>query len=313
LLPLTSSNAAPAWVGLTLQGGVGRLACVERPAEGLPRVTWVGQAPTAAGAAEWRALARQAGSRRAGWVAVLAVERYRLLAQDAPDLPRTEWADALRWRLKDVVDFPVDTAAIDVLAVPGPTESSPPRSVLVAIASAEAVKEVSTFAERARLPLAAIDVVETALRNLCALQGDAPRARALLWLGEASAYLVVTLRGELLMTRQIDVGLARLNSAVPEEQAAAHERVALEVQRTLDLCERLFSHANTASLAVVPCVGAAELVASLAGAVYIPVALLPMHEQLDFSAVPALANVAAQAEYAIAIGSALREAPAEAA
>lgn len=303
-----SVTSTTPWVGLALHDGQASLAQVEVPANGQrPRVSWVDHQGWGDGAAPWRALRRRHRLDRQRVVAVLPGAHYQIVSLETPDVPRADWADALRWRLKDVVDFPVDTAAIDVLAVPGPHADALARSVLVVVASADHVRPVAEQCEDARVRLEAIDIVETSLRNLCALRGDQSRGRALLWLAPNRSELVVTLRGELLLSRRIDVGSERLGAADEAVQTAAQEHLALEVQRTLDLCERLFSHANVADLAIVPNELSEPLSDYLREVVYLPVVVLPLAELLDLDAVPALADVAAQARYAVAIGAALRD------
>ena len=81
------------------------------------------------------------------------------------------------------------------------------------------------------------------------------------------------------------------------------------MQRTLDLCERLFSHANVADLVLLPDLLADSLAAELREVVYLPVLVLPLGELMDLSAAPALADASGQASYALAIGAALRPAP----
>lgn len=286
-----------------------RLVALVRPPSGRPCVSWAASQPTPGTPGGWQALRRQHRLERHRLVAVLPPAQYQLISLEAPELPRADWADALRWRLKDVVDFPVEDAAIDVLAVPGAQADAPARSVLAVGASAAHVRPLTERCDDAGLRLEAIDIVETSLRNLCALGDDSQRARALLWLGPEQAQLVVTLRGELLLARRIDIGARQLAGADAEQRAALQERVALELQRTLDLCERLFSYASVAVLSLLPGALADELAAYLRGVVYLPVETLPLAQLIDLSAAPQLATPEEQAAHAIALGAALRSLP----
>lgn len=306
---LRPSAAATTWVGLTLQDDQAHLARVSTPAEGLPRVDWVASQAWRPGDAGWRSLRRQHRLAQERLVALLPEGHYQLVSLPAPDVPRADWADALRWQLRDVVDFAVDSAAVDVLAVPGADPAAPARSVLVVAADGARVQALVDRCDDHRLPLAAIDMAETSLRNLCALRGDDHRGRALLRLQPRRCDLVLTLKGELLMSRHFELGTELLGAAEPARRQAALDQLALEVQRTLDLCERLFSHANVADLSLLPDPQAEAVAAELREAVYLPVLVLPLAELLDLSAVPALAEVDGLARYALALGAALRPAP----
>jgi hypothetical protein len=49
---------------------------------------------------------------------VLGGGEYQFMSVEAPNVPREELKTAMRWRLKDMLDFPVDDATIDVLDMP---------------------------------------------------------------------------------------------------------------------------------------------------------------------------------------------------
>lgn len=228
---------------------------------------------------------------------------------DAPaDVPRSDWAAAVRWRLKDTVDYPVDTAAVDVLAVPEGT-SYRAQAQLIAVAAAEAqVRPLIEQAADAGAPWQAIDIAETALRNLSALVEPADRAQALLHCQARHATLVVTYGGELLSTRQLELALALPDDADEALRTQAYDQAGLELQRTLDGIERAFGQVTLARLLVTPMPGVQRLCDHLAPLLYVPVAPLVLDEVLDLSAVPELlADPALLNRQLCAIGAALRE------
>ena len=49
---------------------------------------------------------------------MLSGGEYQMLTVDAPNVPQDELKTAVRWRLKDMLDFHVDDATIDVLDIP---------------------------------------------------------------------------------------------------------------------------------------------------------------------------------------------------
>ncbi|MBQ0943808.1 hypothetical protein KAK07_10700 [Ideonella sp. 4Y16] len=296
------------WVGLALTDAEYALAEVRQPAGARPCVVRVASGPRPQGWRPWQALRRRHELGAIPVVLVLPMAGYRLLGADAPELPRADWPDALRWRIKDAVDFPVEDAAIDVLAVPPADPTAPVRSTWVVAAPATTLQPLAEDCQTARLPLEAIDIVETALRNLCALSDDHERARALLWAGPQQAVLVVTLRGELLLARRIDVAGDLLVHEDAGLRQQATDRMALELQRTLDLCERQFSHANVAGLAVLPGAAAQALCDELGQVLYVPVSLMPVQELVDVSDAPELADPARLGTHLVALGAALRQA-----
>ena len=294
---------------MALQDGAVRIAHVVCADGARPRVVWVHSQALPDMLSAWQALRRQRQLDKLPIVAVLAPDQYALVTLDPPEVPRADWADALRWKLRDVVDFAVDDAAVDVLAVPPASPEAPVRSVFAIAAAGERIRQLAQRCDDAGLRLEAVDVVETSLRNLCALTGDSPRARALLWIGPLQTVLVVTLRGELLLARRIDAHQGQVASPDEDAAQAVRERIALEVQRTLDLCERLFGYANLAGLAVAPFPLSDRLVDYLGDIVYVPVQTLALDTLVDLSSAPDLGDATSQGAWAVALGAALRPPP----
>jgi MSHA biogenesis protein MshI len=306
LLGLRKQSFLPGWVGIAPLGESVRLAHVVCTPGQRPALHWVCRAPWLDATQALRALRRSRALARQRTVAVLQRAQYQLLAMDAPDVPREEWRDALRWRLKDMVDFSVDNAAIDVLEIPSaPTQRRAPQVIAVA-ASHSHLAPLADAAADAGLPWQAIDVPETALRNLAALAEQPGRGQALLHVGEIHSQLVVTWQGELLLARHIDVTLAQLTDSDEAARQQAYERASLELQRTLDSVERQFSHVSLAGVQVAPGAPLAGFIAYVGDLVYAPVTPFDAARWIDFSAVPELADAVEQAAYLPAIGAALR-------
>lgn len=289
------------------QGEIVRAVCVAAPAGERPRLRWACAAPWADAASTLRRLRRERGLKRHRQVALLQRHQYQLIAIDAPDLPRAEWRDALRWSLKDMVDFPVADAAIDLLEVPGSDAASrrPPNLIAVAAAHAQ-LAPLADAAHDAGTRWQAIDIPETALRNLAARVEEPGRALALLHVADEQATLVITLGGELLATRRIEVTLAQITDADVDIRQPAWERASLELQRSLDSVERQHSQVGLSRLLVAPGAALAEFAAYVRDLVYVPVAAFDLAEAVDLADTPALADPAEQSAYLCAIGAALR-------
>ena len=298
----------PAWVGIAPADGWARVACISTGPR--PHVQWVERTlwvDPVAGMGRLRQL-RELGHCRL--VCVLEPGRYDLLRMDAPELPRTEWRDATRWLLADRVDYAVDDAALDVLSVRGDGTAQPGQSALLAVsAPRENVQSLVRHAQRAGMRLDAVDVGETALRNIASLMDERPQA--LLHVSEDCSLLVITAGGELLLSRQLGLSLAQLGDAADgggEPQRQALEQLALELQRTLDGFERNFAQVRLERLLVAPGAQLRELIALAGQLLQLPLQVLDVAELFDLSQTPALAGDAAlQAEYLPALGAALRD------
>lgn len=306
MLSLRRARLQPGWVAVAPQGDrahVVHLVCDEgrRPA-----LRWACTAPWADAASSLRALRRTRPMQQHRAVALLQHAQYQMLSLDAPELPREEWRDAIRWRLKDMVEFPIDSAGIDVMAIPADPQQRRRASMFAVAAPRSVLAPLAEAGADAGMPWHAIDVPDTALRNIAVLGTDGARAEALLHVGAAHSTLVVVAQGELLLSRHIEVTLAQLTETDEAVRQVAYERASLELQRTLDNVERQFSHAALARLQVAPGLPLQGFIDHVRDLVYVPVGAFELGAVLDLSAVPELADAAEQSAYLPAIGAALR-------
>jgi MSHA biogenesis protein MshI len=295
----------PGWVAVAPQGADAWVAHLVQNPGRRPQLRWACRIDWRNPTQALRQLRRQHQLARHQSVLLLQRHQYQLLPLEAPDVPRENWRDAVRWQLKDMVDFPVETAAIDLLEIPAEASARGRTTLLAAAAPHAELAPLAHAGENAATPWHAIDLPETALRNLAALLEEPGRAQALLQLGDNHSQLVITAQGELLQSRHIDVTLAQLNEPDEARRQQAWDRAGLELQRTLDSFERLFSRVNLARLLVAPA-SASTFIDYLRELVYVPVQPLLLADLVDFSLVPELAEPHAQGPYLYAIGAALR-------
>ena len=306
VLSFRRTKIKPGWVAIAPQGDRARVVHLVCDEGGRPALRCAFTAAWADPTQALRALRRTRALRNQRRVALLQHAQYQLLTLDAPDLPREEWRDAIRWRLKDMVDFAVDTAGIDVIDIPADPQQRRRASVMAVAAPRSTLAPLADAGADAGLPWTAIDVPDTALRNVAVLCAEPGRGEALLHVGRDHSTLVVVAHGELLLSRHIDVTLAQLTDADPSARQQHFERASLELQRTFDNVERQFSHANLARLQVAPGAPLMGFIEYVRDLVYVTITAFDLGAVLDLSAVPALLDPTEQAAYLPAIGAALR-------
>ncbi|MEY4767049.1 MAG: hypothetical protein RI907_3722 [Pseudomonadota bacterium] len=240
---------------------------------------------------------------------VLTLDRadYTLVATEAPEVPREEWREALRWQLKEQVTYPVDNAIIEVLAVPDATQMRASNASIVLIAPHDGANQTYLESSDEGHDWLAHEVPETALRNICALGEVEGKAHALMAFGDSYSMLVITFGGELLMARTIEVALSKGDNA-EENGSAAIGRAGLEVLRTLDTFERIHSQAQLAHVSVALPPGFEPAMEVLSDLVYQPLKALHLGDFIDCSKLrdPAVAQAATFDELC-AVGAALRQ------
>lgn len=254
-------------------------------------------------------LARDLSASRYQCGTVLAADEYQILSVEAPNVPSEELKAALRWRLKDMLDYHIDDATIDVLNVPAdPNSPTRGHSMYALAARNQVIEQRQALFGRARIPLSVIDVPEMAQRNIAALIELPQRGLAMLTFSDEGGLLTVTQGGELYLSRRIDVSLHQLQELDVERRDASYERITLELQRSLDHFDRQFHFITLAKLVLGPLPeGAAELRDYLASNLYVPVELLNLEDVLEFAKTPDLLKLQMQQKFLLCLGAALRE------
>lgn len=284
------------------------LAHVCRAADGKPQVRLL--ASYAGGAGQADALVRLRGTHRLSrfrCVTLLGPGEYQLLQAEAPAVPAAELKTALRWRIKDQLDYPIEAATVDALLIPGDGAGSGrgPQAFAVAAPKAAVGKRVKPFQD-GKIPLQAVDIPELAQRNVAALLEDENRGLALLAFDATGGLLTITFRGELYAFRRIDIGATQLASADEERRGQLVDRIALELQRSFDHFDRQYSFVSLKRLVVAEVAGAPWLQPQLSRQSYLPVDTMDLSAAMDLEAVPELRQPSRQGECLQLLGAALR-------
>ena len=233
---------------------------------------------------------------------------YQILQVEAPNVPAAEARSAVRWSLKDLIDYPVDAATVDAVFVPQPEGAAGRSRQMLAVAAKNDViaASIKPF-DDADIPLEVIDIPELAQRNIARLLEPPGRGLALLAFDEQGGLLTLTCGGELYQHRRIDISLASFADASDEGREALYDRLVLELQRSLDHFGRQFRSIAVAKLMLTPVAGAENLRAHLAANLEVPVALLQLSEMFDFPHIPELHEEGRQSQCLQLIGATLRD------
>jgi len=271
---------------------------------GKPLVLGCGEAPWSGDAGSLAQAYKGFGlDKKARCATLLMAGDYQISAVEAPNVPEAELKTAMRWRMKDVIDYPVEQSIYDLLEIPS-TAGGNARWIYVVAARSELVK---TYVERfddAKVPLSVIDIPETAQRNIAALYEREGRGVGLLYFDDAGGMLTVSAGGELYLARRFDFTMTQIRQENDAYREDLYSRIMLELQRTLDNFERQHSQIVLSRIMLGPEPEPTPLAEFLRDNLGIEVAPVALDEVLDFrSNVP---SAKAQWEYFHVIGCAIR-------
>ncbi len=193
-----------------------------------------------AGEEEAKVLSRLAARhqlKRVRCTTVLDLDEYKLIPTEAPDVRPDELRAALRWRLKDLIEFHVNDAAIDAFELPKDNRGGQVRSMFAVVAKNGTIQARADRLCAAGVNLDVIDIPELAQRNLAALAPEDAAGVAFLALTETGGLITITKQTELYFSRSLDIGARALG---PHDGNDAPERLILEIQRSLDYFDSHF-------------------------------------------------------------------------
>jgi MSHA biogenesis protein MshI len=187
-------------------------------------------------------------------VLTLAPGAYNLLQVDRPQVAESELLAALRWKVKDLIDFPVAEAVVDAFDVPPRGQNRSSGSVYAVVAREGELRPWVEAIAGARLRLQRIDIVELSLRNIAASLVPGGESAGLVYLAEKYGMVAITRGTTLYLARSLSQGLDGLvgGASVEIGNARMHDSVLLEFQRTADYYDSNFGHSPVRKARIVP-------------------------------------------------------------
>ncbi len=212
--------------------------------------------------ADWQALgvwARQLPCRRVRVVLVLPSDRYQLQLLDALPVADSELADAMRFRLGELADVPLEQLLVQAFRLPEDAYRGRQNMVFVAMSPRDSVQTLVNHCREQQLRIEAVTITELALLGL--LEPLEPETSiAILELEKDNGRLLIYSQGALYLRRDLQTGAAALTTelaqldnnseltvagswsdslSVGESAPAAGgfqrlDTLALEIQRSLD-------------------------------------------------------------------------------
>lgn len=242
---------------------------------------------------------------------------FSLQLLEKPQVAEDEMRDAVRWKIRDRLDYNVDQAVVDVFEIPGLKEQGRTPQIYAVCAHEDHLREYIEQVASAGMELNYIDIPELVQRNIACRLPEDESGLALLNLQQQSGLLTLTYQSTLFLARELDSGYQALAGAantalavndsplaLSEPTDEALETVALEIQRSLDYYESHFGKPPIKNLVIAPLTqplpGLLEHIRSSLG---VDVRMLDLAEVIE---IQVAIDTEMQARAFYAIGAALR-------
>ncbi|MGD0961148.1 MAG: pilus assembly protein PilM [Methylomonas sp.] len=186
---------------------------------------------------------------------LLTPEQYRLIGIDAPAVTSEEMRSSIKWRIAEMLDYPVDQAVIDFYHLPKSNRANSSQLLEVVACPQQIISGLTQQCTEAGFKVKIIDIQETALRNLATLLRENEQGVALLHIQKEGGCIIIQKQGELFLSRKISSGAFLLDADSTTKQGELFkmelDSLALEIQRSFDYVENYYSIPPITSLAMV--------------------------------------------------------------
>lgn len=190
------------------------------------------------------------GLKKARCVSLIAKHDVQLFQLEKPSVPDEELLQAITWKIKDLVNFDVETAVVDVFQLP-PSPKSPVTNINAVVAN-ESV--VGGYVERildAGLALEVIDVHDLVTKNFARQQDYDGQTIALLHFQDNEGSLTIYHDHDLYVTRDFRIGILDIENTSADDESV-YDSLLLEIQRSMDYFESTYGLGMVQKMLVYP-------------------------------------------------------------
>ena len=165
---------------------------------------------------------------------VLHPAMYDIFFVDRPEVEDHELAEAVRFKIKDLVDLPLKELIVDAFAVPDDAYRGNQKKVYAVCARKSFLEEVVLTVKEAGLDLRTIGIGELAVRNIVGLLHQDRGSAAMLRMRNSNGTIYLSDGGDLYLTRHVESGISKLEKDGDAGGHAVMDELLLEIQRSLD-------------------------------------------------------------------------------
>lgn len=161
---------------------------------------------------------------------VLSLDDYQLMLIEKPKVTDGELGEAVRWLVKDLINFPIEEAVVDVF--PAPTRVGQAKKIYVVIARLAWLTMIDTLIAKAGLNLKRINIAALAIRNIL---GSLPIIgnSAVLLVKEGDHYYILVVKDRLVyLERKLE--FSSQNELNPQVFELFCNELVAELQRSID-------------------------------------------------------------------------------
>ena len=176
---------------------------------------------------------------------------YQLLQAERPPVEGDELQSAVRWKVKELLDYPLEEAAIEHFALPDDAYRGRQKMLYVAALRKSTLHSLIDPIEASGMAVDCVEVTELAMHHLISRLPVEGGGIALVQLHESGGFINLVADGYIYLSRRLDVGLDKYQ--IGGDNSRFFDALFLEIQRSLDFFESQLGKGIITRLFYSPC------------------------------------------------------------
>ena len=184
--------------------------------------------------------------------AVLHPTMYDINFMDRPEVEDDELADALRWKLKDIIETSVNDLIVCAFAVPDDAYRGLQKKAYAVSMHKELLDGIVQDLQKLDVEIQSIGIGELHDRNIVALTGEEMGGTGLLHLRSSHGSINLSQGENLYLTRAIDTGQSAFEGVNDSNRQQLLDSLLLQIQRSFDFYESQLSKGLIRRMLIAP-------------------------------------------------------------
>lgn len=176
---------------------------------------------------------------------------YQLLLTESPAVEDAELQTAVRWKIKELLDFPLEEAAIEYFLLPEDAYRGRQKMLYAAVLRKLTLKSLVEPVEAAGLNVDCVEITELALHNIVSRFPADTGGTAVIQLNESDGFINLLEGGAMYLCRRLDIGLDQFFSG--SDPQGFYDSLLLAIQRSLDYYESQLGKGIITTIYFSPC------------------------------------------------------------
>lgn len=193
-------------------------------------------------------------------VSLISKHDVHLFQLEKPTVEEHELLQAVTWKVKDLINYEVGAAVLDVFELP-PSPKSPVSHINAVVANESVVANYVELVNQSGLELEVIDVHDLVTKNYTMLNGLSEQTVGILQFSAHDGMISIYKGGDLYVFRDFKIGLMDIEAAQKGSEEL-YDSLLLELQRSMDYFESTFAQGLIQQMIIFPQIPATERMAS---------------------------------------------------